>query len=406
MDIIIERGCGIDVHKRTVVACVMGKGIKKEVRTYSTMTNELIQLKEWLTAKDVSHVAIESTGVYWKPVFNILEECFEILLANARHVKNVPGRKTDVQDSEWLCKLLRNGLLRGSFIPPKPVRELRDLTRYKRKIIQTISSEKLRIQKVLEDANIKLSSIVSDTFGRSGRDIIDELIRGVLKVEDMVELSKGKLRRKKEELRDALEGNIQEHHRFMLKVSLEHIHAMEKVIFDIDCQIQENINDNYKTEYDLLQTIPGVKEKAGAIIIAEIGVNMNKFPTEAHLSSWAGMCPGNNVSAGKNKTGKTTHGSICLRSTLSECAWAASRTKGTYLQSKFHSLAGRRGRKRASVALGHKILIMCYKIIKHKVAYRELGMDYLDKRKKDKIIRSYVKRLSNLGYNVLIEEAA
>jgi transposase len=300
MDIIVERGCGLDVHKETVVACIMGEGIKKEIRTYKTMTNDLLGLKKWLKDEDITHVAMESTGIYWKPLFNILEDSFEVILVNARHIKNVPGRKTDVSDSEWLCKLLRVGLVKGSFIPPKDIRELRDLTRYRRKLTETISAEKNRIQKVLEDANIKLSSVVSDTFGVSGSKIIDELVEGKLTIEEMSELAEGRLKKKKKEIREALAGNFGKHHKFMLKASLKHIRATEKIIAEIDAEIDKKL-ENYKEEYELLQTIPGVKEQSAASIIAEIGVDMGKFPDEEHLSSWAGMSPGNNESAGKKK---------------------------------------------------------------------------------------------------------
>lgn len=307
MEEIVERGCGLDVHKKTVVACVMGAGIKKEIRTYSTMTNDLLQLKGWLKDKGITHIAMESTGVYWKPVYNVLEEGFEIMLVNARHIKHVPGRKTDVQDSEWLCKLLRSGLLKGSFIPPKEIRELRDLTRYKRKLTQAISSEKNRVQKVLEDANIKLSSVVSDTFGVSASEITNELIRGELTAEEMSELARGRLKGKKEDIKEALVGNFQEHHKFMIKASLEHIKSMEKIITGIDSEIDKRL-DQYRQEYELLQTIPGVKEHGAASIIAEIGVDMDRFPTEEHLSSWAGMSPGNNESAGKKKRARRLTG--------------------------------------------------------------------------------------------------
>ncbi len=405
MEIIVERGCGLDVHKKTIAACIMGKGIKKEIRSFSTMTNDLLRLKKWLKEKGITHVAMESTGVYWKPVFNILEDSFEVILVNARHIKNVPGRKTDVKDSEWICKLLRNGLLQGSFIPPKDIRELRDLTRYRRKLVQAISSEKNRVQKILEDANIKLSSVVSDTFGISGSEIINALIKGEMTIEEMSELAKGKLCKKKDELKEALVGNFQEHHRFMLKASLEHIHSIEKIIERLDFEINKKM-DKYREEYELLQTIPGVKEHGASSIIAEIGTDMSRFPSEEHLSSWAGMSPGNNESAGKKKACRINYGNKCLKGTLTECAWAGSRTKNTYLKAKYKSLVGRRGKKRALVAVGHKILIMSYCILKYKVAYKELGIDYLDNRKKEKIVKSYINRLNNFGYKVIIEKAA
>ena len=405
MEIIVDKGCGVDVHKGTVVACIMGTGIKKEVKTYTTMTNDLLRLREWLQKNGITHVAMESTGVYWKPVFNILEDSFEVILVNARHVKNVPGRKTDVQDSEWLCKLLRSGLVKGSFIPPRDIRELRDLTRYKRKLIQTIVAEKQRVEKVLEDANIKLSSIASDTFGASGKRIIEELIKGELEVEEMAELSKGRLRQKRGDLKEALVGEVREHHKFMIKASLKHIRAMEKILSGIERKIQEKIDGHYKEEYELLQTIPGVKGEASTLI-AEMGVDMERFPSEEHLSSWAGMSPGNNESAGKKKPGSTTYGNKCLKTMLTEFGWVASKTKDTYLRSKYHSLVGRRGKKKALVALGHKILIMCYHILKYRRPYKELGGDYLDQRRKDKITRSYIKRLNHLGYEVILKEAA
>jgi transposase len=405
MDIIVDKGCGLDVHKGTVVVCIMGTGIRKEVKTYTTMTNDLLRLKEWLQESGITHVAMESTGVYWKPVFNILEDRFEVILVNARHVKNVPGRKTDVQDSEWLCKLLRSGLVKGSFIPPRDIRELRDLTRYKRKLIQAITAEKQRVEKVLEDANIKLSSIASDTFGASGKRIIEELIKGKLRAEEMAELSKGRLRQKREDLKEALVGEVREHHKFMIKASLRHIGAMEKILSEIERRIQQKINRHYKEEYELLQTIPGVKGEA-SILIAEMGVDMDRFPNKMHLSSWAGMSPGNNESGGKKKPGSTTYGNKCLKTMLTEFAWVASKTKDTYLRSKYHSLVGRRGKKKALVALGHKILIMCYHILKYRRPYKELGVDYLDHRRKDKIARSYIKRLNHLEYEVILQEAA
>lgn len=405
MDIIIERGAGLDVHKGNVVACIMGIGIKKEIRTYLTMTNDLFRLKAWLQENRITHVAMESTGVYWKPVFNILEDSFDVILVNARHVKNVPGRKTDVQDSEWLCKLLRSGLVRGSFIPPIEIRELRDLTRYKRKLIENVTSEKQRIEKVLEDANIKLSSIASDIFGVSGSRIIKELMEGELSAEEMAELSKGRLRRRKAELKEALVGNMRENHKFLIMASQRHIKAMAAELSALETRIQKKIERHFSVEYELLKTIPGVKENA-SVIIGEIGVNMDIFPTEMHLSSWAGMSPGNNESAGKKKPGTTAHGNKFLKSILTEFAWVAAKTEGTYLSAKYRSLVGRRGKKKALVAVGHKILIMCYHILKYKVPYKELGGNYLDERRKSRITKSYVKRLNSLGYTVTLKEAA
>lgn len=300
MDIIIDKGCGLDVHKETVVACVMGSEIKKEIRTYSTMTGELYKMKEWLKGLGITHVAMESTGVYWKPIFNIVEDRFEVILVNARHIKNVPGRKTDVKDCEWICKLLRSGLLKGSFIPPRDIRELRDLTRYRRKLLDAKSAEKNRIQKVLEDANIKLSSVITDSFGVSGNDIIEELMRGELTIDQMADLARGRLIKKKEQLKQALQGYFTGHHKLMIQLSLNHIRAIEQQIAALDAAIDEKLK-KHEDEYRLLQTIPGVKEHGASSIIAEIGTDMDKFASEDHLSSWAGVSPGNNESAGKKK---------------------------------------------------------------------------------------------------------
>lgn len=403
MEDIIDKGCGLDVHKQSVVACIMGEGIKKEIKTYGTYTRELQELKEWLKSNKITHVAMESTGVYWKPIFNILEDDFEILLVNARHIKNVPGRKTDVSDSEWICKLLRAGLLKGSFIPPRDIRELRDLTRYEQKLIQNISAEKNRIQKILEDANIKLSSVVSNMFGVTATKIVEELLKGELTPEELCQFTKGRLNSKKEEIIKAVEGKLTKHHKLMIEASLEHIKAIEKIIDTIDVQIQELLK-NHSEAYELLQTIPGVKEKAAACIIAEIGTDMEQFPSENHLCAWAGMAPGNNESAGKKKSGKTTKGSKALKSTLTQSAWAASRTKDTYLGAKYRALVGRRGKKRALIAVGHKILQIAYFIIKDKQSYKELGGNYLELRKEQTIVKGLTKRLQKLGYEVNLQK--
>ena len=299
-DQIIERGCGIDVHKETVVATVSGTGIQQETRTFNTFTSSLIALKEWLMALSITHVAMESTGVYWKPVFNVLEADFEILLVNARHIKNVPGHKTDKKDSKWIVKLLLSGLLKGSFIPPKDIRELRDLFRYKRKLTGQASAERNRLQKILEDANIKLSSVVSDTFGVSATKIIDALLAGKTDVEELANLCHGRLNSKKPQLKEALNGILSEHHKFMLSLIKKNICKIEETIAELEQQIDKQ-TAIYGTEISLLQSIPGVGKSTAVGIIAEIGANMDVFPNEQHLASWAGMSPGNNESAGKKK---------------------------------------------------------------------------------------------------------
>lgn len=405
MEAIIDKGCGLDVHKQSVVACIMGKGLKKEIRTFGTFTCDLEALKQWLKRNGITHIALESTGVYWKPIFNILEEEFEILLVNARHIKHVPGRKTDVSDSEWICKLLRAGLLKGSFIPPKDIRELRDLTRYEQKLTQAISSEKNRIQKILEDANIKLSSVVSNMSGVTATKIVEALLHGELTPSELCAFAKGRLAPKKEEIVKAVEGNLTNHHKVMIEASLEHIRACEKIMETLHVQI-ETLLKNHREVYTLLQSIPGVKTKAAASIIAEIGTDMDQFPTEHHLCSWAGIAPGNNESAGKKKSGKITKGSKSLKSILTQAAWAASRTKDTYLSAKYKSLVGRRGKKRALIAVAHKILQIAYFIIKDKVAYKELGGNYLELRKEQTVVKGLTKRLQKLGYSVELHKEA
>lgn len=402
---IVERGCGMDVHKETVVATVSGTGIKQETRTFSTFTSSLIELKEWLKSLGITHAAMESTGIYWKPVFNILEEDFEILLVNARHIKNVPGHKTDKKDSKWIAKLLLSGLLKGSFIPPKEIRELRDLFRYKRKLTGQVSSEKNRLQKILEDTNIKLSSVVSDTFGVSATKMIDAMLDGEQDVEKLITLCHGRLEIKKEQLKEALVGNITEHHKFMLRTIKESIFNIEKVLKKVERQIDKQTKD-YNVEIGLLQSIPGVGKDTAQGIVAEIGVNMDVFPNEQHLASWAGMSPGNNESAGKKKSGRTTHGNKNLKNILVEAGWAASHTKNTYLRSKYDSLVGRRGKKRALIALGHKILCAAYFIIKNKEAYKELGADFLASKRKKNQIQSYLDKLKKLGIEIEIKQAA
>lgn len=306
MEAIFERCCGIDVHKKTLTACIMigkeGKITKKEIRTYSTMTENIEEFRDWLKSEGITHVAIESTGIYWRPVYNILENDIEVILANARHIKNVPGRKTDVADSEWLCKLLRNGLIQGSFIPPQHIRQLRDLTRYRSKLNNSIAAEKNRLQKYLEDANIKLSSVATDTLGVSGRKMIREIIKGNTDRDGLSELAKGRLRSKIEELKKSFNSRITEHHRMLIEMSLKHIEYIEemkeKLEMEMDGLIKERKLDK---DVELLDTIPGVDKIGATTIIAETGADMSKFPSVAHLSSWAGMSPGNNESAGKKK---------------------------------------------------------------------------------------------------------
>jgi len=393
---VVERGCGMDVHKETIVATIQGKGIKTQTKSYKTFTSSLIKLKEWLLKNKVSHVAMESTGVYWKPVFNVLGDDFELLLVNARHVKNVPGHKTDKKDSRWLAKLLLSGLLKGSFIPERPIRELRDLTRYKTKLIHQISAEKNRFQKILEDANIKLSSVLNDVFGATGTKIIKHILfHENYCPQDLLCYVHGKVKASRTDIKEALTGYITPHHKFMLKTIIANIARIESTVAEVDAQIDLCV-EPYKVERELLETIPGVGTEAATKIIAEVGVDMGQFPDQNHLASWAGVCPGSNESAGKNKSGRITYGNKYLRGLLVECGWASSRTKNTYMSAKYKSMVGRRGKKKTIIALGHKILIATYFIIKDKVAYNELGPDHLNNFRKDRLIDYYKRQLEKL----------
>jgi transposase len=406
MEVMIERCCGIDIHKSSLTACLLvgkpnGKA-QKTIKTFSTMTSDLLALKDWLESEGCTHVGIESTGVYWKPVFNILEGSLTVILANARDIKNVPGRKTDVKDCEWIAELLRFGLIRASFIPPKPIRELRDLTRYRTKLTQEMGSEKNRVQKVLEDANIKLSCVATDIFGASGREMLSALLQAESTPEEIAELAKGRLRKKIPELVEALRGNVSEHHRYLIEMSLRHLESLGDLIADLDERIDKAM-EPYREEEELLISITGVEERSAESTIAEIGVDMSQFPSEGHLSSWAGVCPGNNESAGKRKSGKTTKGDTWLKGTLIQAAHAASKAKNTYFKDKYHRIAGRRGKKRAAMAIAHKILIAAYHVLLHKVPYHDLGEDYLDKLNKDVLEKKLVKRLEALGNRVTVE---
>jgi transposase len=409
MQTLVERGCGLDVHQATVVACLLivlqsGK-VHKQVRTFATTTRELISLREWLLSEGCTHVAMESTGVYWKPIYAILEGTFEIVVANAQHVKKVPGRKTDVKDAEWIADLLCHGLLRSSFVPPKPIRELRDLTRYRRKLVESRSAERNRLLKVLETANIKLASVVSDAFGASGLLMLQALAEGKATAPQMAQLAKKQLRKKIPELQLALEGRVEEHHRFLLRLQLNRLWAVENDLGIVEQRIQEKLKP-YATEVTLLDEIPGVDATLAGAIIAELGVDMSVFENVSQLASWAGVCPGNNESAGKRRSSRIPKGNVYLKTALVEAANAAAKAKGTYLRDKFYRLKARRGYKRAAVAIGHKILVAIYHMLSHRVCYNELGDLYLDKLNKHHLTRNLVHRLERLGYTVTLEQKA
>jgi len=398
----------IEFDKETVVVTIRGKGIKSVTKSYSTFTSSLIKLKEWLKKHGITHIAMESTGIYWKPVFNVLGDDFVILLVNARHVKNVPGHKTDKKDSRWLVKLLLSGLLKGSFIPERPFRELRDLTRYRKKLVQQVTADKNRFLKILEDSNIKLSMVLSNVFGVSGTKMINHILSvESYRPEELMQYVHGKVKASRADIQEALTGYITDHHKFMLRTILGNMAKTESTIAEIDQKL-DAVLEPYNLERELLETIPGVGREVAIAIIAEIGTDMSRFPDQKHLASWAGMSPGSNESAGKNKSGRITHGNKHLRGHLTEGGWAAAKTKNTYFSSKYKSLVGRRGKKKAIIALGHKILIAAYFIIKDKVEYKELGEDYLDNFRKDKLIAYYRKQIERLDPNLEFdkEEAA
>jgi transposase len=398
---------GLDVHKETVVACVRradaaGK-TRQEVRTFATMTGPLLELSDWLAAQGVTHVAMESTGVYWKPVWNILEGQCELLLVNAQHIKQVPGRKTDVKDAEWIAQLLQHGLLRASFVPATPQRELRELTRQRRQLVGAKASVANRIHKVLEDANIKLASVATDILGVSGRDMLRAIVEGRDDPEFLAELARRKLRAKIPQLRLALHGRVTEHHRFLLQLLLDELTHLEGLIDRLTRRIQEVLPSPFAEAARRLATVPGIDVRAAENILAEIGTDRNQFPTAGHLASWTGMCPGNHESAGKRQSGRTTKGNRWLKRILVQAAGAASHSKGTYLQAHYHRLAKRRGRKKALVALGHTLLVIIYHVLKRGTTYPELGADFLDRLEPERLTRQLVKRLERLGHKVSLE---
>jgi transposase len=407
MEAIVKRCAGLDVHKEIIVACALvmddaGK-VRKSVKTFKTMTADLRRLRAWLEAQEISAVAMESTGVLWKPVFNVLEGGFKLLLCNAGHIKNVPGRKTDVKDSEWIAQLLQCGLLRGSFIPPKPQRELRDLTRMRTQLTGEMTAVANRIHKVLEDANVKLGLVATDALGVSGRKMIAALIDGETDTAKMAELACGRLRDKIPQLEQALLGKVTDHHRFLLKALMNHLTYLEGQIDRFNQRIEEAARP-FEKAITALIPMPGYDKVSAQSVIAEIGPDMNQFPTDAHLCSWAKVCPGNNESAGKRRSGATGHGNRWLQSTLVQVAWAASRKKQSYFQAQFRRLSGRRGKKRAIVAVAHSILTDTYHILKEEASYRELGGDHFDRLHHDRIRRYHVKRLQDLGYPVVLGE--
>lgn len=411
MEVVHQRCAGLDVHKKSVTACRItpgtGRGWRKEKRRFGTMTDELLQLADWLRAGRVKAVAMESTGVYWKPVFNILESEFEVILVNARHIKYVPGRKSDVSDAQWIGELLQHGLLKASYIPEQPQRDLRDLLRYRTSLVQERTREINRVQKVLEDANVKLASVATDVMGVSSRQMLAALIAGKDDPEAIADLAKGRLRAKIPELERALQGRVRESHRMLLQLHLEHIDDLNSKIVRLNEEIDQQMPPFDEDEQlRRLDEIPGVGRDVAQIIVAELGIDMSRFPSAAHAASWAGLAPGKNESAGKNRSSKTTPGNKHLKTALVQSAHAASRTKDNYLAAQFRRLAARRGKKRAAIAVAHSILVIAYRMLRDGTAYRDLGGDYFDKRNKAQLQRHLVKRLEGLGLQVAVQPVA
>jgi len=386
-----------------VVACLLTPETPhKEIRTFGTTTDELLRLIDWLQGAGCTHVALESTGVYWKGLYRLCEGLFTVIVANAQHIKAVPGRKTDVRDAEWIATLLQHGLLRPSFVPPRPQQELRELTRYRTTLVRERAAEVNRIQEVLEGANIKLASVASDVLGMSGRAMLEALVAGTTDAAVLADLARGKLREKRPALEAALSGRIEPHHRFLLAEQLCHIDALEESIARLSAEIAERVRP-FEEEVALLDTIPGVARAGAEALLAEIGPDMSRFPSARHLASWAGICPGNNESAGKRKSGKTRKGSPWLRSLLVEAAWGASHTKDTYLSVQYRRLAARRGRKKATFALGHSILVSAYHILATHTPYSDLGSTYFDERDRTSVEQRLIRRLERLGLKVNVE---
>jgi len=414
MEVIIDRCAGLDVHKKSVVACVRSPGVGRqrrhsEVRTFGTFEHELVGLRNWLRELGVTQVAMEATGVYWKPVWQVLDDgdvFDEILLVNPAHIKNVPGRKTDVNDATWIGQLLECGLLRGSFVPPAEIRQLREITRYRRQLIEERSREVQRLQKLLEDANVKLSSVATQVLGVTGRMILDALCAGERDPDVLAAMAKGRLKDKADDLRQCVPGRFNEFHAVMTRELLSHIDYFDAASARLDEQI-DRLMAPFADARDRFDTIPGIGKRNAEIIVAEIGIDMTQFPTPAHLASWAGLCPGNNESAGKHKATTTRSGNPWLTSALVEAAWSAVRTKDCYLAVRFRRIAKRRGEQRALIAIAHTILVICWHLLVDQTSYTELGTDYLaGKDQPDRRRRLLVAQLEQLGYTVELTTAA
>jgi len=408
MEVVHERCAGLDVHQHTVVACARvaaGGKVGQEVQTFDTTTQGLLALCDWLTAHECTHAAMESTGVYWKPVWHVLESSFELVLANAMHIRNVPGRKTDVSDAMWIADLLAHGLIRASFVPPTPVQELRDLTRTRKQLVREVAQHTQRIQKTLEDANIKITGVISNVLGTSGRALLEALIAGETNPERLVDLCSPRLKATRSELVEALRGRVREHHRFLLKLHLGQIDALNAAVRDVEARVGETLTP-FRERAELLTTMPGISETTAHVIVSEIGIDMSRFPTAAHLVSWAGFCPRSDESAGKRRSTKVRKGAPWLKTTLVQAAWAAVRKKDSYLRAQFLRIKSRRGPMKAIVAVAASMLTAAYHILRDGVPYRELTGSHFDARDRTKLTKRLIRRLSDLGVQVEIRNAA
>jgi transposase len=443
VEVVYQRCCGLDVHKKVIIACLIilaadGKR-RKQIRTFGTTTQALLELLDWLKAAGCTHVGMEATGVYWKPIYNLLEGHFELVVANARHIKAVPGHKTDVHDAQWIASLLQHGLLKASFVPSSEQRELRELTRYRTTLVEERARIVNRLQKTLEDTNLKLGDVVSDITGKSAQAILRGLLAGETDPKVLADLARGRLKAKRAALEEALVGTIKPHHHFLLTEHLDHIHRLDQSIERVGAEIEARMGPLLPPEPEedsgkqpeaeqtaseqqtepatkeplslaqamvLLCSIPGISQRAAEGILAEIGVNMDRFQSAKHLASWAGMCPGNHESAGKRTSGRTTKGSPWLRKLLVQAALAAGRTKNTYLSAQYGRLAARRGKKRAAIAVGHTILVIIFHVLQDQKPYEELGGNFFDQRERQAVEKRLVQRLEKLGYDVSLQPAA
>jgi transposase len=409
MQVLYPCCCGLDIHKKFVVVCMLSTAadgtVQKEIRTFSTMTQDLLALGDWLQTLGCTHVAMESTSSYWRPVYNLLEGHFTVIVGNAYHMKSVPGRKTDVKDAEWIAELLRHGLIRASFIPAPAQRQLRDLTRYRTHLVEERARLTNRLQVVLEDANVKLASVVTDVRGVSARAILAALVAGETDPTTLAELARGKLRAKRDLLAQAVVGRFTPHHAFLITEHLSHLDYLEEALERVSAEIAQRLQEE-QTAIELLDTVPGISQRGAEILLAELGSDLSRFPSAKHLASWAGMCPGNKESGGKRLSGKTRKGNPWLRQVLIEIAHVASKTKDTYLAAQYRRIAARRGKKRALVALGHTVLVIVYHILTRHEPYRELGMSYFDERDRQRVEQRLVRRLERLGYVVNLQRAA